>query len=74
MTLTEQLAADQKALEAAESTLEEAKAAVDKDQAAMAAIAPHISLWDEVATMMNKNNLEHLFADIVARARALLGV
>ena len=74
MTLTEQLAADQQAVQVARADLEAATERLAKDQAAMDAIAPHIGLWDEVAAKMNAHNLESIFEDVVNRARALLGV
>ena len=74
MTITEQLAADKDAVEAAQAALDTANTQLTKDQAALDAIAPHISLWDEVASKVNAHNLEEIFADVIARARALLGV
>lgn len=74
MTITEQLLADQQAVQAAQAALDAAADQLARDQAAMAALAPHISLWDEVASKINAHNLEEIFSDVVARARALLGV
>jgi hypothetical protein len=76
MGITESIAADQAAVAAAQTALDTANAQLAKDQAALEAAQPHVSLWEEVVAEAEKLGADVAapFAALAARAKALLGV
>lgn len=75
MSIQDQITADQNAVAEAEAALSAAKDKLAADQAALDAIAPHLSLWQEVEACADSmsGGIESDLRAIVARAKALLG-
>jgi hypothetical protein len=76
MALTDQIAADQQAVADAQAALEAAQAKLAQDQAALDALQPHLSMWQEVEATAKKygGEIESEFTALAARARQMLGV
>jgi hypothetical protein len=76
MGIMENVAADHVAVAAAQAALDTATAQLAKDQAALDAAQPHVSLWEEVVAEADKLGADVAapFAALAARAKALLGL
>jgi len=76
MGIMENVAADQAAVAAAQAALDTANAQLAKDQAALDAAQPHVSLWEEVVAEADKLGADVAapFAALAARAKTLLGL
>jgi len=76
MSIQDDITADQAAITAAQEALDAAHAKMATDQAAYAAIQPHVSLWDETVAEAEKLGADAAapFIALAARAKALLGV
>jgi hypothetical protein len=75
-TITETIAADQQAVTSAQDALDSANAQLAADQAKADALAPHLSLWQEVEAEAAKYGAEAAaaFASLAARAKALFNL
>jgi hypothetical protein len=73
MTLTEQSAADAQAVIDAQAALDAVVAKAAASASALAAVQPHLSLWQEVEAEAAKldDGMQAEFATIIAHARAL---
>ena len=74
MTIQENIAADQSSVAEAQAALDAANAKLASDQDALAAVQPHLSLWQEVEECAATwtGDVQADLRAIVAKARALL--
>lgn len=75
MSLQDQIAVDQQAVVDAQAALDAANAKLAQDQAALAALQPHLSMWQEVEATAKKygGEVESEFMALVSKARDYLG-
>jgi len=75
-TLTEQIAADEAAVAAAQSALDAASEQLAANKAALAAAQPHLSVWQEVEAYASTvgGEVESALKDFAARGKSLLNL
>lgn len=76
MGLAETIAADQAAVAAAQAALDSANAQLATDQAALDAVQPHLSLWQEIEAYAATlgGDVESTIKSFSDRAKALFGL
>jgi hypothetical protein len=73
MSLQDQIAADQQAIQAAQAALDAANAQLAKDQAALEAVQPHLSVLAEIEQEAEKlaEDGKNVILGLTAKLRAL---